>query len=268
MDPITGALLIGGGVAQALGGIFGASGRNKAASKLVKREKKRVGEIKEMGVNYLSAATDTMKGAYSDLAGLKELDIDTSMQDAAYADARRTSEYSFGRSAGEEFAKDTARQSTADSLARARQSGASVADLLGFAGQAESRERGAMRDIDNQSMMMREERINQAMGRLEQAGARRADFYTRKEMAEFESDQNRTMMMSDFKRTAGMTIADITMQNRSAVIDAKDRVAAAKAEKQSMKAGNTEAIFQGLGSAAMDFGMAQYQNNQMMNYLG
>lgn len=263
--PITLATgLIGGGLgANVLGGIFGAGKRRRAAEALVRREKKRLGELETAGAEYKDQVESTLKGAYADLTKMPELDIDTAAQDAAYANAQRASEYAFGRSAGEEIAKDEARQSTADAIARARQSGSSVADILGFTAQAEGRERAQIRDIDAQSMAMREQRIAQAMDRLESAGAQRAGFYERKQMAEFQADTSRSMALADFKRNAGMTLADINMQNQMSLIDARDRIAAAKAGKLNMQASNTQAIFQGLGQGAMDFGFMKYQNDYL-----
>lgn len=259
IDPIT-ASIIGGGAVKLIGGLFGASKRSQGADMLIKDSKNSIRDIAATGDKYLSSVSDTMKSAYGDLVKLPELDIDTSMQDSAYADAQRAAESSFGRSAGEEIARDVTRQSTADSIARARTSGASVADLLGFTGQAEARERDAMQGIDAQSMVMRENRISDSLNRLAAAGAQRADFYNKKEMSEFQSDLNKSMTIADFRRQAGMTIADIGRQNSLDIISARTNLAQARAAKKGMQAGNTEAILGGLGQSAMDFGFMEYRN--------
>jgi hypothetical protein len=261
-------LMAGGAAVNLLGGLFGGRARRKAAEGLARRSQKNISEIRTAGKKYAGDVKETFKGAFEDLANMPTLDVDTEFADQAYSDSKRSAESQYGRSFGEELAKDTARQTTADFLGRARNTGTSTADLLGFLSQAEQGERQSMAEIDYQAIQQRESRIAGSMARLEQAAANRTDFYEGKQMAEYEDKLARGTRMSNFKIEAGTTLADIRNQNRMAIIDAKNQFAQAKAGVQDVRAGNTQALFQGLGSSAMSFGMNQANNEFMMDMYG
>lgn len=261
-------LMLGGGAAKLLGGLFGARKRNKAAKKLHERNEKRLGEIEQAGLENYSKVEGVFKDTYEDLAGLKDFEIDTTYADAQYSDAQRSAQRQFGRASGEEIARDSTRQSTADSIAAARRTGSSTADLLGFLSESEARERSAMRNIDMSAIEARESRIDSAMGRLEGAAANRADFYQRKDMAEFEADRARALQMADFRQTSGMTLADISNTNQMNLIQARDAIAGSKSAIYNMQASNIDGIVGGIGDAAMGYGMMLDNRNFLSKTVG
>jgi len=219
------------------------------------------------GEELYSNASQAYIDAYGDLVQIPELDIDTSMTDSAYSDAKRYADRQFSRAYGQEQAEDAARQSTADSLGRAIRSGGSMADIMGFLGESEARERAAINNINIQAIQEREGRISSGLARLESAASRRADFYQQKEMAEFQDDLSRGLRMSDFRRTTGLSLAEIENQNAMNLISARDSIASSNAAYENMRAGNTESFMSGLGNLAMNYGMMRDNRDFLTNLL-
>lgn len=260
--------MIGGGASKLLGGLFGSRKRRKAAERLHRRNQERLEEIRLAGEANFERVEGVYKDAFEELSQLEDLDIDTSYADAQYSDAQRSAQRQFGRASGEEIARDSVRQSTADSIAAARRTGSSTADLLGFLSETEAMERRAMSNIDIAGINARESRIDEAMNRLEGAAARRTDFYQRKEMTEFESDRDRTMRMANFRQSAGLTLSELANQNEMNLIAARDAIAGSRASIYNMQAGNLEGLFGGLGDSALSFGMMMDNRDFLANTLG
>ena len=212
-----------------LGGLFGGRKRKRAARRLAEAQRKAREAIAEAGKKRYASLRSSFQGAFAELQSLPELDIDTTFAEQAYADARNNADSQFGRSLGEEMARDSVRETTANAIGRARQVGGSTADLLGSISDITDQERVSMRDIDFASIGAREERIQNAMSRLEGAAARRADFFRSKELAEFQADTARREQFANFKLNQGSTLSDaqyqIDMTNAQAGLDASKAAA-------------------------------------------
>lgn len=105
-----------------------------------------------------------------------ELKFDDSAIQEQVSRARRAQITAGGRSIGEEARRDSVRQSTADSVARARGTGGSTADLLSFASAAKADEMRAMSGIDAEAASLRERSLFAAEDRLNAALAREQEF--------------------------------------------------------------------------------------------
>lgn len=246
-----------GAASKLVGGIVAGRKQRKAAESLAERERARREEIRLAGQENLSNVSGAFKSSFDQLTKVDPLDIDTTNIDQEYSDAKRNTERQFGRSFGEEIARDSARQSTADSLGRARGTGSSIADLLGFVGESENRERRTMTDIDLQSINARESRIDSAMNRLQAVGARRSDFFENKEISEYNDKLGRADRFANLSQTAGLTMADIKNQNSLDLIEGSDNIASSDAAVQNIRANNINAGFGAAGDSLISFGKAK-----------
>lgn len=261
------ALAIGLG-AQVLGSIFGGGKRKKAAQMLQRRAQAALAETHRATTERLASIKDAFKGTFSQLSQMEDLDIDTTFADQAYSDAQRNAQSQFGRSLGEEMARDTVREQSANYIAESRNAAGSQADILGFLADTSRREQQAMQNIDMQSIQQREQRIQNAMGRLEAASARRQDFYQGKEQAEFNAARQRDMMLAELAQTSGLTIADTAYQNAQAMIGARNQVAQAGAGVKGIQADNISGLLGGVGSTLTQFALGDSGNQNIFDSLG
>lgn len=256
-----------GAAGKVIGGIIGGRKKRRAAEKLKRRMEQRRKEIEEAGQKHLENVRGMYSGAFETLANIPELDIDTSQVDNFFSTVKREADRSYGRAAGEEIARDNVRQETADSLARVSNAGGSVADVLGFLGDAEQRERRSMREIDYQAINEREDRITRNMDRLSQAALKKADFYNAKEMAEQQDQVQRGLRMTDFQTSAGMNVANIENQNAMNLIEGGDAIAQASANVDMVKANNVSNTFNAIGDGLMNFASGGLGNGMELSNL-
>lgn len=261
-------LLAVGASAQLVGGLIGGAKRKKAARALARRLQLAVAETQKANAERLSGIKDAFKGSFSQLSGMEDLDIDTTFADKAYDDALRSSKAQFGRSAGEEIARDTVRQQSADYIGQARGTTGSAADILGFLADTQQREMSAMQQIDFQSIQQRESRIQKAMDRLQSAGARKQDFYLGKETAEFDASRAKSMALADLAQTSGLTISNAEYENAQALIAAKNAAAQGQAGVSQIGASTWEGVLGGLGSTLTKFSLGDAENQSLFEAFG
>lgn len=252
---------------QLLGGILGGRKRRKASEALARRQAMARGELKSAGEANLSSLRDTFRGAFEQISNLPQLEISTNQIDQSFSDAQRNLEFQYGRSLGEEQARDSVRESTADLLGRARNIGGSTLDLLGFAAESTDRERVAFRDIDIASINARESRINQAMNRLQSVGLSRADFIRNKELSEYQDQFNRQQMLANLGIESGTTLSEVEYQNAINLINADNQTAQARANVDLIKAQNIENTLSTLGQGLTSIGSGMESNSNYASLL-
>ena len=258
MPAITALGAIGIGVGtQLLGSLFGGISRRNAQRDLARRSEKNLRETKKMWEQNIAETSDVYKEAFADMQNLPELDIDTTFQDQAFSAAKRSAERQFGRGAGEEIAADLIRQSTADAVGRGRQAGGSIADILGFVSDVETRERRQMSQVGSSAIQERNRRLEGAMGRLERAAQQRAGFYQQKEMAEFDQEYKRIARTAQFKQEAGLSLSSLRAQMGQSLINARNQVAQSQAALSASSGAMFESILGGVGSSIMNVGLMQ-----------
>lgn len=267
MPPIAAGLMgLGALSSMASSGSF--VGNFIAQKMLEKSSEQEIGGVEQIGKEAYAGMEEAYKNAYAQLSQLKPLEIDTRYVDSMYSGAQRASERQYGRAAGEEIARDIQRQTTADALGRLQQSGSSVAERLGFLSDIDERERRGMQEISLQGIGAREARITENVNRLERAALGRADFYQKKQMAEFQDERNLAQQRIGLQQQAGLSLAELQRQNGLAILQAKQdfartRYAGAQAMQQQQAS-----MFQGLGSTLMSAGMYMDNRNMLSDLLG
>ena len=255
------ALLIAGMGTQVLGNILGGRKRKKAAQQLADRQRAAAEELRLANEENFSRLRDTFQGAFESISNLPELEISTDQIDQVFSDAQRSAELQFGRSLGEEQARDAVRETTADSLGRARNIGGSTLDLLGFAADTADRERLSMRDIDRSSISAREERISRALERVQSVGLQRADFIRDKELAEYQQRFDVQKMLADLGIQAGTTLSEVQNRNDLSMIEANNMITQSNANVDLVRGQNISNIFDNIGKGMYSFGAGESERD-------